>query len=341
MFIYESFVKSGESYAECRRLFTEKFYGFSAPSKSTIHDLVKKLRTTGSLIDQKRERKRSVLTEDKLDEIGENLERSPKKSLRKLSQQMDVSLSSARKATKLLRLHAYKTTVVHSLQPADHGPRMVFSNWITNAVCNGEVDPEMTFFTDEAWFHLSGYVNSQNSRYWCSENPHISHEKPLHDVKVGVWCAVSAKKIIGPIFFNETINSERYIQQILEPFFLELSPNEKFHGYFQQDGATAHTANATINRITEVFEDRIISRNCPVPWPARSPDLNPCDFYLWGKLKDVAYKNNPRTAEELQENIRSSVQAITKEELFLVSNNLLKRADKVLEAGGGHFQHLL
>jgi len=24
---------------------------------------------------------------------------------------------------------------------------------------------------------------------------------PLHDVKVGVWCATSATKIIGPIFF--------------------------------------------------------------------------------------------------------------------------------------------
>jgi hypothetical protein len=33
---------------------------------------------------------------------------------------------------------------------------------------------------DEAWFHLSGYINSQNSRIWSAENPHALHENPLH-----------------------------------------------------------------------------------------------------------------------------------------------------------------
>jgi hypothetical protein len=47
--------------------------------------------------------------------------------------------------------------------------------------------------SDEAWFHLSGH--------WDTENPHAVHEVPLHDEKVGVWCAVSGRRIIGPIFF--------------------------------------------------------------------------------------------------------------------------------------------
>ena len=39
------------------------------------------------------------------------------------------------------------------------------------------------FFTDEAWFHLSVYVNSQNTRIWAAENPHTVHEEPLHSQK--------------------------------------------------------------------------------------------------------------------------------------------------------------
>ena len=35
----------------------------------------------------------------------------------------------------------------------------------------------LSFFTDEAWFHLSGYVNSQNTRIWAAENPHSVHKK--------------------------------------------------------------------------------------------------------------------------------------------------------------------
>jgi hypothetical protein len=45
-----------------------------------------------------------------------------------------------------------------------------------------------------------------------------------------------------------------------------------------QDGATEHTATYFINVLNEVFEDRLISRAL---WPARSPDLNPCELYMW------------------------------------------------------------
>jgi hypothetical protein len=60
-------------------------------------------------------------------------------------------------------------------------------------------------FTDEALFHLSGYVNSQNSRFWSSKNPHLFHEVPLHSQKIGCWCAISCKRSVGPIFFSETV----------------------------------------------------------------------------------------------------------------------------------------
>ena len=68
---------------------------------------------------------------------------------------------------------------------------------------------DVTFFTDEAWFHLAGYVNWQNSRLRSSDNPHSLHETRLHDKKVGVSVAISRRRIAGPIFFMYKINSER------------------------------------------------------------------------------------------------------------------------------------
>ena len=35
---------------------------------------------------------------------------------------------------------------------------------------------------------------------------------------------------------------------------------------------------------TEMFQDRIISRNSDFEWPPRSPDLTASDFWLWGYL---------------------------------------------------------
>ena len=61
----------------------------------------------------------------------------------------------------------------------------------------------IVFFSDEAHFHLSGYVNKQNMRYWSRDNPRELHQRPLHSERVTVWCALSQVGIIGPWFFEE------------------------------------------------------------------------------------------------------------------------------------------
>jgi inhibitor of nuclear factor kappa-B kinase subunit alpha len=105
-----------------------------------------------------------------------------------------------------------------------------------------------------------------------------------------------------------------------------------------QDGATAHTATYSINVLNEVFENRLMSHGL---WPARSPDLNPCDFYLWGNIKDKVYSNNPHTLVELKQSIRETISSIEVSELKLVSNNIFERLEACLRAEGRHFLHLL
>jgi hypothetical protein len=125
-----------------------------------------------------------------------------------------VSKSAAHVATNLLKPKPYRTTVVHQLLPPDAEARINDCRWFQQSVYDGMIDPDLVSYTDDAWFHLSGYVNSQNNPYWSAENPHSIHEVPLHDVKIGVWCAISAKRIIVPVFFEETIYSERYARLI-------------------------------------------------------------------------------------------------------------------------------
>jgi hypothetical protein len=117
-----------------------------------------------------------------------------------------------------------------------------FCNWFLQSVHDGEVDPQLVFFSGEAWFSIHGEVNSQNNRYWSAENPRFIHELPLHDERIGVWCAINAHKIIGPIFYDDTVHAARYVNNILSPFFAELTEEERLHGVFQLDSATAHMA---------------------------------------------------------------------------------------------------
>ena len=59
------------------------------------------------MVNKKRNRKRTVLTEETLNDIGASLEGTPTKSIPELAQQVGISESSAHRATKLLKLKPY------------------------------------------------------------------------------------------------------------------------------------------------------------------------------------------------------------------------------------------
>jgi hypothetical protein len=93
-------------------------------------------------------------------------------------------------------------TCVQELRQEDKAKRVCYCTWLLQTIVSGLLDPLLYIMSDKAWFHLSGHVNSQNTRYWSVDNPNTIHQQDLHDKKkIGVWCAVSATRIVGPIFF--------------------------------------------------------------------------------------------------------------------------------------------
>ena len=94
--------------------------------------------------------------------------------------------------------------------------------------------------------------------------------------------------------------------------------------YFQQDGATCHTSNETIALLREKFPDRVISRRSDQNWPPRSCDLIPCDFFLWGHVKDKVYANSPASIQDLKDRIREAIEDIGQPLCDLVMENCMK-----------------
>ncbi|GFV62981.1 DDE_3 domain-containing protein [Trichonephila clavipes] len=151
--------------------------------------------------------------------------------------------------------------------------------WVRHVNC----ETKLQSMHDEAHFWLNGYVNKKNCRIWSEANPQVYVETPLHPEKLTVWCALWAGGIIGPYFFknderhNVTVNGDRYRALITNFFIPELNNHDVQELWFQQDGATCHTARATIDLLKDTFGDRLISRFGPVNWPPRSCDLTPLD----------------------------------------------------------------
>ena len=102
----------------------------------------------------------------------------------------------------------------------------------------------------------------------------------------------------SPFFFeNEqggavTVNSDRYRVMLNEVLF------------------TCHLAEATLNVLRPVFEDRIISRRADVVWPPRSSNLTPLDYYFWGSVRDKCYSNKPEKFDALKDKSREVIAEI-------------------------------
>ena len=92
-----------------------------------------------------------------------------------------------------------------------------------------------------------------------------------------------------------------------EFLFTKIEEEDIINICFQQDGATCHTAEATLDVLRPVFEDRIISRRVDVVRPPRSCDLTPLDYYLWGAVRDKCYADKPETIDVLKDSIREGI----------------------------------
>jgi hypothetical protein len=112
------------------------------------------------------------------------------------------------------------------------------------------------------------------------------HETPLHSPKVVAWCGIASFGIYGPYLFEDgtgtavTASAERY--GAMSGNFLAPQLPAQRDIWFQQDGATVHTAKVNMDLSRTMFGNRIRYRSAQIQWPPRSPDLSAPDFFLWG-----------------------------------------------------------
>ncbi|XP_076254287.1 uncharacterized protein LOC143192681 [Rhynchophorus ferrugineus] len=147
-----------------------------------------------------------------------------------------------------------------------------------------------------------------------TQNLQLIYETSLHSLKTTLWCGIDAGNIIAPYFFENdqgvavTVTAERY-QDIIQNFLVtEIVEEQGLEDmWFQQDGATAHTARSTIQLLNDVFPRELISQSGNLAWPAKSPDLTAPDFFLWGFLELKVYMNKPQTIQHLKGNIRHEI----------------------------------
>jgi hypothetical protein len=170
-------------------------------------------------------------------------------------------------------------------------------------------------------------------------------QTPIHSSKVTVWCAITSFGIIGPYIFEDereksvTVTGPRYVH-MLQNLLAHYPVTEET--FFQQDGATRHTARDSMAAVRNLFPNHVISRYGDITWPARSPDLSSCDIFLWGYLKSQVFKAPaPLTVQELKHRIQQEVRRIPVQMFQSVMTDVRKRLTECLERNGGHLNDVI
>ncbi|GBN86028.1 hypothetical protein AVEN_208269-1 [Araneus ventricosus] len=319
-----------------RRSFQKRFNVPKGPDGKTIRKLFAKFERAGSVDDNRVGNvghRQNLVTPENVAKVSGIVQQNPRNSARRIASEPGLKPSSTQKILRnSLRMLPYKIQSHQAIPIKAVRQKFDFANEILTMIDNEGFDVGCIWFTDKAHFHLNGFVNKQKWRFWGSENPHLCEEKPLHSPTVTAWVAVCSRGNIVPFFISETISSELYIT-ILEQFVstqLVLEDRPKIE-WFMQDGARPGRTEKVFRFLDEYFGNIVIALDYPkfietgMDWPPYSPDLTPCDYFLWGALKDTVYRNHPSMLAELELAICVACNSISVETLKDVMTNFILR----------------
>ena len=146
-------------------------YQRDPPNAKTIRVWKHNFLETGSVAKKHGGGRKSV-SEDNVQRISETFHRSPRKSIRRASQELAIPKSTVHRVVrKHLKLYAYKLQILQALKPNDRPQRAAFATDMLERIDNDPNFLTMIMFSDEATFHVSGHVNRHNVRIWGSEPP--------------------------------------------------------------------------------------------------------------------------------------------------------------------------
>ena len=132
-----------------------------------------------------------------------------------------------------------------------------------------------------------------------------------------------------------TVNKEYYIEVLREfrKTFRRKRPElfESGQWHFHQDNAPVHKSILVTDYLTQMGIKT-------VPHPPYSPDLAPCDFWLFPKLKENLRGNRYSTIEDMKEAVTRVLNTLTQEDFQGAFQKLLERYNKCIDVGGEYFE---
>ncbi|CAG9854399.1 unnamed protein product [Phyllotreta striolata] len=356
---------TGKTCPQIIELFHKMFPGRPLPTRSIIARIVQNLRVHGcfSLKNQKN-RAAAVVPRIKLNpdrELREimvcaAMQQDSTRPTVDIAREFNISKSSVCNILQRNGYRTYRPLRANEIFSEDTYLRMEFCERVMEIANRDENFISNIIFTDAASFPIHGRHNPSINRYWSRENERrTSDARKQHTETLNVWAGILGNHIVGPFFIEGTLDAQRYLALLQN----EIIPAVCYLGvplssvWFQQGGGSdAQNAAAVREYLLQMFPNRLLARfrkfagdgQMNISWPPRSPDLTPCEFFLWGYVKSKIYGFQGHRANNLNKlrlQIVNALKAISPEMLANVRAGFYNRLGYCLAQGGDRFEHLL
>ena len=349
--IVQKYVET-RSIISVREAFETSFPAERLPANSTIYYNVNKYRQNGTSLNRNQKnsgRRRTGRSAENIERVRNAIELNPNISC--IRNGLGLSPATFNRITRQdLNFHPYVMKRRHELKDTDFPRRMEYSEWLVTKFQEEDFLGKIVI-GDEAAFMMNGTVSCHNVRRYApkGEAPDFNYDVSTSREKVIVWAAVCGNgSVIGPYFFEENINGVVYLAMIngnlVEDmnvlFEYDIFGHVRFPNcWWFQDGAPCHRVRAVTDRLRELFGNQTVALNHRREWPPRSPDLTPCDFFLWGYIKSKVYRTPPRNIYALRERIMDAFTELRNTDITERAVRAMRtRAQTCIERNGGHVE---
>lgn len=205
-----------------------------------------------------------------------------------------------------------------------------------------ETDPDFlskVITGDESWCYGYDPETKQQSSQW--KTPSSPRPKKCRQVKSNIKtmliCFFDAKGVVHSEFVppGQTVNQTFYLEVLrrLRNSVRQKRPDLWQTGdwFFHHDNAPAHTA---------ISVTQFLAKNCMVllPHAPYSPDLAPCDFFLFPRMKRGMKGQRFDNIEEVKKKTREELSAISKDDYKKCFEQWKHRWDKCISCNGEYFE---
>lgn len=321
-------------------------YGENAPSLVTVSKWFRRFQTGHfSVEDESREgRPKSSSDDASVALVKSKIDEDPRLTQKMIANELGLN---AMTVSRILNNHLGYTKksarwVPRILTEAQKEARVRFARYFLEKFGNGGSSTFNKIVTgDESWFYKYDPETKQQSMVWSPKaaNPPVKARQQKSATKVMISIYFTSEKVVAviPLETGQTVTGKWYTENCLPQVFENLLGNRKkedLRRYFlHHDNAPAHTAVATNNFIALSGIEEIR----PAPY---SPDLAPCDFWLFPKIKKNlrgrVFSNN----EEIINAVNAEVASLQKADFKDCFRKWIYRLHKCVDISGNYVEKM-